>query len=229
MEDDNRPPPSKVPPVFSVDLNPELTQSSQKRIEHYIGHPPPFTKQELMDASNRMFYDRHPEANPLLFRSMVGPTGITKNKDFKNFKDKKKEYLAFQRALYNLDTESQQAQISSFWNQLPPFRSAPTSSFRAPTSPFRLAPTTSLSPLVPTTGSQSTIENKIARLTTTRDTNKNKVIKASCQKQIDELLLKQLLKQQQQGPPGNGGGKKYKKCFTNKKRRYKKRSKSIKK
>jgi hypothetical protein len=221
---DNRPLPSKVPPDFDIDPNPGLTQNYRQKIQHYIGHPPPFTKQELIRASNIMFYDRHPEANPLLFRSMVGPAGITKKGYMKDFKDKKEEYLAFQRALYSLDTESQQAQLSSFWAP-PPFHSSPTSSFRAPT--------TSLSPLVTTTGSGS-IGEKIARLTTTHNTTKSKVVKAACQNQIDQLR-KQLRKQQQQqqqqqqGPPGNGGGKKYKKCFTNKKRRYKKRSKSIKK
>jgi hypothetical protein len=88
-----------------------------------------------------------------------------------------------------------------------------------------LAPTTSLSPLVPTTGS---IEEKIAELMAIRYKTKSKIVKAAYENQIDELQT-QLRRQQQQGPPGNGGGKKYKKCFTNKKRRYKKRSKSIKK
>jgi hypothetical protein len=247
MNDDDHPLPSKVPPEFGLDPKPQLTQYYRQKIIEYIGHPPPFSADELVKASKK-YNMRHPEINPQLFRSIVGVTkkNDKNDKNDNELKRRKEEYLAFQRALLSFDTESQQAQISSFWNQptssfraptspfrapTSPFRAptspfrAPTSPFRAPTSPFRLAPTTSLSPLVPTTGS---IEEKIAELMAIRDKTKSKIVKAAYENQIDELQT-QLRRQQQQGPPGNGGGKKYKKCFTNKKRRYKKRSKSIKK
>ena len=103
MDYDDRPLPSQVLPEFDIDPNPVLTQFYRNKIQHYIGHPPPFTTEELMRASKIMFDVRHPEANPLLFRSIVGSAGITKKGYRKDFKDKKNDYLAFQRALVSLE------------------------------------------------------------------------------------------------------------------------------
>ena len=89
MDSGDRPLPLQILPEFNIDPNPVLTQFYRNKIQHYIGHPPPFTKEELMRASKIMFDVRHPEANPLLFRSIVGPAGITKKGYGKEFKDKK--------------------------------------------------------------------------------------------------------------------------------------------
>ena len=238
MEYDDRPLPSQVLPEFDVDPNPVLTQFYRNKIQHYIGHAPPFTTEELMRASKIMFDVRHPEANPLLFRSIVGPAGITKKGYRKDFKDKKNHYLAFQRALVSLEPLPLQvaAPIAA------PIAAPPLSVQRVQSYPTTSASFMPFSPLARSSATPSSatpsrdIDDRIRELQV-------KISQApSIRKKIYQLQLAELLRQQQeqqQQQQDNGGGKKYKKQSykkrstkkkqsTKKKRSYKKRSKSIK-
>jgi hypothetical protein len=234
MEYDDRPLPSQVLPEFDVDPNPVLTQFYRNKIQHYIGHAPPFTTEELMRASKIMFDVRHPEANPLLFRSIVGPAGITKKGYRKDFKDKKNHYLAFQRALVSLEPLPLQVAAPIAAPPLPIQRVQsypPASASFMPFSPL------ARSSIMPSSATPSRdIDDRIRELQV-------KISQApSIRKKIYQLQLAELLRQQQeqqQQQQDNGGGKKYikqsykkrstkKKQSTKKKRSYKKRSKSIK-
>jgi hypothetical protein len=240
MEYDDRPLPSQVLPEFDVDPNPVLTQFYRNKIQHYIGHAPPFTTEELMRASKIMFDVRHPEANPLLFRSIVGPAGIAKKGYRKDFKDKKNHYLAFQRALVSLEPLPLQvagpiaAPIAA-----PPLQRVqsypPASASFMPYSPSA-APSSAM-PSYPSATPSRDIDERIRELQL-KITQAPPIRKKIYQVQLAELLRQQQ-EQQLQQQQDNGGGKKYKKQSykkrstkkkqsTKKKRSYKKRSKSIK-
>ena len=243
MEYDDRPLPSQVLPEFDVDPNPVLTQFYRNKIQHYIGHPPPFTKEELMRASKIMFDVRHPEANPLLFRSIVGPAGITKKGYSKDFKDKKNHYLAFQRALVSLEPLPLQVAAPIAAPPLQRVQSYPPAS--ASFMPYSLLARSSAMPssAMPSSAMPSRdLDDRIRELQV-------KITQAplsSIRKNIYQVQLAELLRQQreqqqqqqQQQQQDNGGGKKYKKQSykkrstkkkqSTKKRSYKKRSKSIK-
>jgi hypothetical protein len=248
MEYDDRPLPSQVLPEFDVDPNPVLTQFYRNKIQHYIGHPPPFTKEELMRASKIMFDVRHPEANPLLFRSIVGPAGITKKGYSKDFKDKKNHYLAFQRALVSLEPLPLQVAAPIAAPPLQRVQSYPPAS--ASFMPYSLLARSSAMPssAMPSSAMPSSampsrdLDDRIRELQV-------KITQAplsSIRKNIYQVQLAELLRQQreqqqqqqQQQQQDNGGGKKYKKQSykkrstkkkqSTKKRSYKKRSKSIK-
>ena len=202
-------------PEFGIDPDTTLTHYYQKKIITYIGHPPPFSEKELMEASI-MFNERHSSTNPLLFRSIVG---VTKKKDDKEFQTKKGKYLAFQRALYSfnprLPSLLQRAPTTTFGTSALLQRAPTVASFPRASGPAAAAAVTSILP--PTTS----IENQIVTLM-----NRRPQTGVTGRVVIDHQI--NLLKKQLKNPPDNGGGKKYKKRFTNKKRHYKKRSKSIK-
>jgi hypothetical protein len=225
--DDDRPLPSQILPEFDIDPNPILTQFYRNKIQHYIGHPPPFTKEELMRASKIMFDIRHPEANPLLFRSIVGPAGITKKGYRNEFKDKKNHYLAFQRALVSLEP-------------LPPQVAAPMAtpiqrvqSYLPASASFM--PYSPLAPLAPSSATPSSatpsrdLDERIRELQL-KITRAPPIRKPAYQAILADLIRQQ--QQQQQQQQDNGGGKKHKKRSTKKrstkKRSTKKQSKSIK-
>ena len=230
MDYDDRPLPSQVLPEFDIDPNPVLTQFYRNKIQHYIGHPPPFTTEELMRASKIMFDVRHPEANPLLFRSIVGSAGITKKGYRKDFKDKKNDYLAFQRALVSLEPLPLQlaAPIAA-----PPLQRVqsypPASASFMPYSPSATPSSATPSSAMPSSATPSRdLDERIREL-------QLKITQApSIRKKIYQVQLAELLRQQQQQQQDIGGGKKYKKRHakkkqsTKKKRSYKKRPKTIK-
>jgi hypothetical protein len=235
--DDDRPLPSQILPEFNIDPDPVLTQFYRNKIQHYIRHPPPFTKEELMRASKIMFDVRHPEANPLLFRSIVGPAGITKKGYGKEFKDKKNHYLAFQRALVSLEPLPPQVAAPMAPPPLQRVQSyPPVSASFMPYSP--------LAPLAPSSATPSSATPSSATpssATPSRDLDerirelRSKITHAPIiRKKIYQVQLAELIRQQQeQQQQDNGGGKKYKKRSTKKrstkKRSTKKQSKSIKK
>lgn len=234
--DDDRPLPSQVLPEFDVDPNPVLTQFYRNKIQHYIGHPPPFTTDELMRASKIMFDVRHPEANPLLFRSIVGPAGITKKGYRKDFKDKKNHYLAFQRALVSLEPLPLQVAAPIAAPPLQRVQSYPPASASfMPYSPLARSSAMPSSAMPSSATPSRDIDDRIRELQV-------KISQApSIRKNIYQIQLADLLRQQQQlqqQQQDNGGGKKYKKQSykkrstkkkqSTKKRSYKKRSKSIK-
>ena len=235
--DDDRPLPSQVLPEFDVDPNPVLTQFYRNKIQHYIGHPPPFTTEELMRASKIMFDVRHPEANPLLFRSIVGPAGITKKGYRKDFKDKKNHYLAFQRALVSLEPLPLQVAAPLAAPPLQRVQSYPPAS--ASFMPYSLLARSSAMPssAMPSRDLDDRIRELQVKIT---QALKHPIQKKVYQVQLADLLRQQqqLQQQQQQQQQDNGGGKKYKKQSykkrstkkkqSTKKRSYKKRSKSIK-
>lgn len=247
MEYDDRPLPSQVLPEFDVDTNPVLTQFYRNKIQHYIGHPPPFTTEELMRASKIMFDVRHPEANPLLFRSIVGAAGITKKGYRKDFKDKKNHYLAFQRALVSLEPLPLQVAAPIAASPLQRVQSYP------PASASFMPSYPSAMPSSPSFASDTPSSPSFASATPSRDLDERirelqlKITQApSIRKKIYQVQLAELIRQQQQQQQqlqqqqqqDNGGGKKYKKQSykkrstkkkrSYKKRSYKKRSKSIK-
>lgn len=228
MEDDN-PLPSQVAPEFNIDPDPVLTQSYRNKIQHYIGHPPPFTKEELMRASKMMFSVRHPEANPLLFRSIVGTAGITKKGYNKEYKEKKNHYLAFQRALVSLEPLPLQVAAPIAAQPLQRVQSYPPAS--ASFMPFSPLVTPS-SPSFPSATHSRDLDERIREL-------QLKITQAPpIRKKIYQVQLAELLRQQQEQQQYIGGGKIYKKQSykkwstkkkqSTKKRSYKKRSKSIK-
>jgi len=226
--DDDRPLPSQILPEFNIDPDPVLTQFYRNKIQHYIRHPPPFTKEELMRASKIMFDVRHPEANPLLFRSIVGPAGITKKGYGKEFKDKKNHYLAFQRALVSLEPLPPQVAAPMAPPPLQRVQSyQPVSASFMPYSP--LAPSSA----TPSSATPSRdLDERIREL-------QSKITRAPIiRKKIYQVQLAELIRQQQEQQQDNGGGKKHKKRSTKKrstqkrstkKRSTKKQSKSIKK
>ena len=244
MEYDDRPLPSQVLPEFDVDPNPVLTQFYRNKIQHYIGHPPPFTTEELMRASKIMFDVRHPEANPLLFRSIVGPAGITKKGYRKDFKDKKNHYLAFQRALVSLEPLPPQVAAPIAAPPLQRVQSYPPASAsfmpssllaRSSAMPSSAMPSSAMpSSAMPSSAMPSRdLDDRIREL----QVKITQALKHPIQKKVYQVQLADLLRQQQQlqqqQQQDNGGGKKYKKQSykkrsTKKKRSYKKRSKSIK-
>ena len=227
--DDDRPLPSQVLPEFDVDPNPVLTQFYRNKIQHYIGHPPPFTTEELMRASKIMFDVRHPEANPLLFRSIVGPAGITKKGYRKDFKDKKNHYLAFQRALVSLEPLPLQVAAPIAAPPLQRVQSYPPASASFMPSSLLARSSAMPSSAMPSRDLDDRIRELQVKIT--------QALKHPIQKKVYQVQLADLLRQQQQQlqqqQQDNGGGKKYKKQSykkrsTKKKRSYKKRSKSIK-
>ena len=235
MDYDDRPLPSQVLPEFDIDPNPVLTQFYRNKIQHYIGHPPPFTTEELMRASKIMFDVRHPEANPLLFRSIVGSAGITKKGYRKDFKDKKNDYLAFQRALVSLEPLPLQLAAPIAAPPLQRVQSYPPAS--ASFMPY--SPSATPSSATPSSATPSSAMPSSA--TPSRDLDERirelqlKITQApSIRKKIYQVQLAELLRQQQQQQQDIGGGKKYKKRHakkkqsTKKKRSYKKRPKTIK-
>jgi hypothetical protein len=236
MDNDDRPLPSQILPEFDIDPNPVLTQFYRNKIQHYIGHPPPFTTEELMRASKIMFDVRHPEANPLLFRSIVGPAGIAKKGYRNEFKDKKNHYLAFQRALVSLEPLPLQVAGPIAAPPLQRVQSyPPTSASFMPSSP--LAPSSAM-PSYPSAMPSRDLDERIRELQL-KITQAPSIRKKIYQVQLAELLRQQeQQQQQQQQQQDNRGGKKYKKQSykkrstkkkqSTKKRSYKKRSKSIK-
>ena len=239
MEYDDRPLPSQVLPEFDVDPNPVLTQFYRNKIQHYIGHPPPFTTEELMRASKIMFDVRHPEANPLLFRSIVGPAGITKKGYRKDFKDKKNHYLAFQRALVSLEPLPPQVAAPIAAPPLQRVQSYPPASASFMPSSLLARSSAMPSSAMPSSAMPSSampsrdLDDRIREL----QVKITQALKHPIQKKVYQVQLADLLRQQQQlqqqQQQDNGGGKKYKKQSykkrsTKKKRSYKKRSKSIK-
>ena len=222
MEDDN-PLPSQVAPEFNIDPDPVLTQSYRNKIQRYIGHPPPFTREELMRAST-IYYDKYPEANPLLFRNITGLTRINKKREYKKeFKDKKKDYLAFQRALVSLEPSlpPPPPQI------IAPLAPVATSAIQRVQSYSPVPVATSASfmpssatPLVPSSSSRD-LDERIRELQL-KITQAPSIRKKIYQVQLAELLRQQQQQQQQQ-QQDNGGGKKYKKHSSSKKRSIKKK------
>jgi hypothetical protein len=253
--DDDRPLPSQVLPEFDVDPNPVLTQFYRNKIQHYIGHPPPFTTEELMRASKIMFDVRHPEANPLLFRSIVGPAGITKKGYRKDFKDKKNHYLAFQRALVSLEPLPLQVAAPIAASPLQRVQSYPPASAsfmpssllaRSSAMPSSAMPSSAMpSSAMPSSAMPSRDLDERIRELQLKITQAPSIRKKIYQVQLAELLRQQQeqqQQQQQQQQQDNGGGKKYKKQSykkqsykkrstkkkqSTKKRSYKKRSKSL--
>ena len=224
--DDDRPLPSQILPEFNIDTDPVLTQFYRNKIQHYIRHPPPFTKEELMRASKIMFDVRHPEANPLLFRSIVGPAGITKKGYGKEFKDKKNHYLAFQRALVSLEPLPPQVAAPMAPPPLQRVQSyPPVSASFMPYSP--------LAPLAPSSATPSSatpsrdLDERIRELQS-KITRAPPIRKPAYQAILADLIRQQQEQQQQQQQQDNGGGKKHKKRSTQKrstqKRSTKKRS-----
>ena len=222
--DDDRPPPSQILPEFDIDPNPVLTQFYRNKIQHYIGHPPPFTTEELMRASKIMFDVRHPEANPLLFRSIVGPAGITKKGYRKDFKDKKNHYLAFQRALVSLEPLPPQVAAPMAPPPLQRVQSyPPVSASFMPYSPLApLAPSSAThSSATPSSATPSRDLDERIRELQLKITRAPPIRKPAYQAILADLIRQQ--QQQQQQQQDNGGGKKHKKRST-KKRSTKKRS-----
>ena len=238
--DDDRPLPSQILPEFNIDPDPVLTQFYRNKIQHYIRHPPPFTKEELMRASKIMFDVRHPEANPLLFRSIVGPAGITKKGYGKEFKDKKNHYLAFQRALVSLEPLPPQVAAPMAPPPLQRVQSyQPASASFMPYSPLALLAPSSATPSSATPSSAMPSSATPSSATPSRDLDERirelqlKITRAPpIRKPAYQAILADLIRQQQQQQQDNGGGKKHKKRSTKKrstkKRSTKKQSKSIK-
>jgi len=195
--DHDRPLPSQILPEFNIDTDPVLTQFYRNKIQHYIRHPPPFTKEELMRASKIMFDDRHPEANPLLFRSIVGPAGITKKGYGKEFKDKKNHYLAFQRALVSLEP-------------LPPQVAAPMATPIQRVQSYLPASAS----FMPSSATPSRDLDERIRELQLKISQAPSIRKKIYQVQLAELIRQQ--QQQQQQQQDNGGGKKHKKRSTKK-------------
>ena len=238
--DDDRPLPSQILPEFNIDPDPVLTQFYRNKIQHYIRHPPPFTKEELMRASKIMFDVRHPEANPLLFRSIVGPAGITKKGYGKEFKDKKNHYLAFQRALVSLEPLPPQVAAPMAPPPLQRVQSyQPASASFMPYSPLALLAPSSATPssatpssAMPSSATPSRDLDERIRELQLKITRAPPIRKPAYQAILADLIRHQQEQQQQQHQDENGGGKKHKKRSTKKrstkKRSTKKQSKSIK-
>jgi len=187
-----------------------------------------------MRASKIMFDVRHPEANPLLFRSIVGPAGITKKGYRKDFKDKKNHYLAFQRALVSLEPLPPQVAAPMAPPPLQRVQSyPPVSASFMPYSPLApLAPSSAThSSATPSSATHSSATPSSA--TPSRDLDERirelqlKITRAPpIRKPAYQAILADLIRQQQQQQQqqqDNGGGKKHKKRST-KKRSTKKRS-----
>ena len=196
-----------------------------------------------------MFDVRHPEANPLLFRSIVGPAGITKKGYRKDFKDKKNHYLAFQRALVSLEPLPPQVAAPIAAPPLQRVQSYPPASASFMPSSLLARSSAMPSSAMPSSAMPSRdLDDRIREL----QVKITQALKHPIQKKVYQIQLADLLRQQQQQQQqqlqqqqqqqqlqqDNGGGKKYKKQSykkrstkkkqSTKKRSYKKRSKSIK-